>query len=124
MAWQESPGPSRSRHPGASVRRNGQLGFNSGAVTRYELDQFGFALLYYDEENRRIGVKLMEEKVPRSFTFVHRTGDAYISAQSFFEHFRIPLPQETTKYDLVKEGEMLVINLTAPRVGRNSRGEN
>ena len=41
----------RSTNPKAVIRKNGQMGFNSGAIGKYDLDIFKFVILYISINN-------------------------------------------------------------------------
>ena len=52
----------RGFKPKASLRRNGQIGFNQGAVRRFGLRDYRYGTLYFDRERRLVGIKLYKEE--------------------------------------------------------------
>jgi hypothetical protein len=105
--------------PRASIRSNGQLGFNHGCVKRFEMEKYTHAVLFFDPDSRRIGVKLTNDKEePGASTLITRGGNGTVSARSFLEYYRIT-PKKTTQYDISsdKASGFLVIE-----VGKDAEG--
>jgi len=102
--------------PRASLRSNGQLGFNHGCVKRFDMEKFSHVVLFYDADTKRIGVKLTNEKdEPGASTLTTRTGNGTVSARAFLEYYHLT-PKKTTQYDIEREDEsgMLVIGIAKP----------
>lgn len=72
-----------------SIRTNGTLGFNSGAVEKFGLRSYGYALLFYDKEKNLVGVKPTKSDEEGAHTLnVGKTG-AWIAARRFLDYFGI-----------------------------------
>jgi hypothetical protein len=113
MAFERFTDVGRVFRPRASLRSNGQLGFNHGCVKRFEMEKFTHAVLFYDADTNRIGVKLTNNKEePGAAALITRSGNGTISARSFLEYYRLT-PKKTTQYDIEFEDAsgMLVIGV-------------
>ena len=95
-------------------QRTGQIGFNSGSVNRFHVDQFRFAVLYFDSENQVIGVELTNTEQMGAIEIKKRTSNTYISGKNFLDKYGIDY-SESHKYPLEKEEgeEMLFVDLRA-----------
>src|SRR5712692_9828332 len=99
--------------PRASLRSNGQLGFNHGCVKRFEMAKFSHVVLFYDADTNRIGVKLTNEKEePGASALITRSGNGTVSARSFLEYYRLT-PKRTSQFDIERDKETgyLVIDI-------------
>jgi len=102
--------------PRASLRSNGQLGFNHGCVKRFEMERFSHVILFYDTDTKRIGVKLTNDKdEPGAATLITRSGNGTVSARSFMEYYHLT-PKKTTQYNIEHDQSsgMLVIEIGKP----------
>jgi hypothetical protein len=102
--------------PRASLRSNGQIGFNHGCVKRFDMAAFSHAVLFYDVETKRIGVKLTNDKdEPGASTLITRSGNGTLSARSFLEYYHLT-PKKTTQYDIERDSPsgLLVIGVARP----------
>jgi hypothetical protein len=55
-------GVRRHSKPRASIRKSGQLGFNQAARYRWDLDDYSWAQLYFDEKAKAIAVRFTRSK--------------------------------------------------------------
>jgi hypothetical protein len=102
--------------PRASLRSNGQLGFNHGCVKRFDMEKFSHVVLFYDADTNRIGVQLIQDKnEPGASTLITKGGNGTVSARSFFEYYKIK-PKKTTQYDIERDDAtgMLIIEVGKP----------
>lgn len=91
--------------PRASLRSNGQIGFNHGSVKRFDMEKFSHVVLFYDAETKRIGVKLTNDKdEPGASTLITRGGNGTVSARAFLEYYQIT-PKKTTPYDIERDAD-------------------
>jgi len=77
--------PGRGFRPRVSIRKQGQIGLNQGAVRRFNLESWRFVVLGYDRESEQIALKLtncQDERGAQRILF--KDGSASISARSFF----------------------------------------
>jgi len=99
--------------PRASLRSNGQIGFNHGCVKRFEMQKFSHAVLFYDTETKRIGVKLTNDKDEAGASaLITRSGNGTVSARAFLEYYHLT-PKTTTQYDIERDSAsgLLVIGV-------------
>jgi hypothetical protein len=108
---------SRIGTPRASIWTRGQIGFNQGAVTEYNLDSYTYAVLYYDKETKNVGFELINDAKAQGATklVVRKNAGISMSARSFLKTFKIDF-SETRQYNLSydKTTNMYVIDLNEP----------
>lgn len=116
FTFEKFPGAGRGYSPRASVRKNGQIGFNIGAIMHFGLAQYDKAVLHYDRENKVIGIQPITGDDATACSLIHRQGSSYIAAKSFFDWFRIPIGSETERYPLWRDdgSGMLILELAKP----------
>lgn len=103
----------RAFRPKVSIRSTGQIGFSHGCVTRHGLDKTPFAVLFYDRDTKRIGVKPMSDRnEDGALKLSVRGGSGSISARSFLDYYHIEY-DKTRSFDVTYDDEsgMLIINL-------------
>ena len=92
--------------PKASIRRQGQIGFNHGAVLRFKLDDWRYAKLGYDRETKEVIVRLVpdaeKDNAGVKSLAVQGTGGASLGAKSFFDYFGIDY-KETRSFDVAQQ---------------------
>lgn len=114
MGFEFFKGGGRGFRPRASIRKQGQIGLNQGAVRRFSLKEWQFVVLGYDRDTKRIGLKrAIDESTPGAQKLVIKSDSVSIAARSFLEYFDIPYQHKTRQFDVeMDESEqMLVINL-------------
>lgn len=88
----------RSYKPKVSIRQNGTIAFNSGAVKKFNLSTHKYVTLFFDRESRIIGIRPTETTEDGSHPLhLGRTG-ASVSATRFLTFFDV-LPEKTTRVD-------------------------
>lgn len=108
---------SRIDTPKVSIWTRGQIGFNQGAVKEYDLEGYKYAVLYYDEDSQRIGIKFIND--PKSEGVVklvnRKSAGISFSATAFLKNYKIDY-SETRQYTLIydKENEMFIFDLRKP----------
>ena len=115
MAFVRFTAKGRSFIPKVSIRSNGQIGLNNGAIEKYSIAHFRFAILFYDEESNKIGIKLTNEETDKGLNKIRiKDKTATIAAKSFLDFFSIPYAHKTRRFDVeYNEPEsMLIINLS------------
>jgi hypothetical protein len=114
MAFEKFTQTGQRFKPKISIWEGGQIGFNQGAMKRFNLDNFQYAVLYFDREKNRIGIKFMnDEKEEGSIKFNHRKTGGVISGKAFLDFYGIDYSKTRKNLDVVfdKENELYVINL-------------
>lgn len=125
----EDAGRGRGRPPGSdpmiSLRKSGSIGINQAAVEEYFADEDG-AVMYYDEEENRIGIEPVADKDAddAAYTVSKTDSGATVAAQAFLEEYDL-LPEITTQYDPEwDEDEGLVtVDLDNPKKTYGSEGD-
>jgi hypothetical protein len=118
MAFERFTEVGRVFRPRLSIRSNGQIGFNHGSVKRFDLQKWTHVVLFYDKENKKVGIKLTNDKTePGASTLVTRSGNGTVSARAFLEYYHL-LPKVTTQYDIELDDE---VNMLIVEVGKGSQ---
>lgn len=89
-----------------SIRKNGQIAFNSKSVQSFDVKSHKFAFLYYDKEKERIGIEMSNIKGRGARKITMLGGTALISGSAFLKHFNIAIAKAKKfepKYDAVKK---------------------
>jgi len=69
------------------------------------MEKFSHAVLFFDRDNKRVGVKLTNDKdEPGACTLITRGGNGTVSARSFLEYYSLT-PKKTTQYDIGSDSE-------------------
>ncbi len=91
---------SRGYTPKASIWSRGQIGFNQGAVEKFKIPDFDYAILFYDRDARKIGVSFTNDEKEEGATKISkRATGASISARAFLDFYEIE-HSKTKKYDI------------------------
>lgn len=103
----------RSFAPKATLSTHGTLSFNEGACTRFAIKDFEAVVLYFDPDERTIGIQLVASKTEEGARLLRkREMGADMSAKPFLDRWDI-LPRQTTSFPLKKDEEcgFLLIDL-------------
>lgn len=90
MAFERFVKSKRSFKPKITLRGNGQIGLNLGAVELYGLSSYQYAVLFFDPERNLIGIKLTNEKEDGAAKLNVRQSSAAISGKAFLNYYRVP----------------------------------
>jgi hypothetical protein len=97
--------------PKVSIWGKGQIGFNQGAVNKFNLNNFEYAVLFYDSENKKIGMKFTNDKENGIVKLVKRAGSGIsMSAKAFLDFYGIDYSEKkryTLSYD--KENDLYIL---------------
>lgn len=85
----------RAEEPRVSIRLKGKLGFNSAAIRQYKVLEYTYIILYYDKSLKTVGIEMTNDADAPGALYLCKPKicDAYVCAQSFFVHFKIPFTQ-------------------------------
>jgi hypothetical protein len=89
-----------------SIRKNGQIAFNSKSVQSFEVRNFKFAFLYFDKDKEKIGIELSNTKSRGARKITMLGGTALISGSAFLKHFNISVAKAKKfepKYDVSRK---------------------
>ncbi len=103
----------KSFRPKISIRTNGQIGFNAGAVKRFELAKWGYVVTYYNEDQKKMAIQLTNDgDANGAIRLVNRPNNVFFSGKSFLEFHDIKY-DETSSYDVewLKEENILIIDI-------------
>ncbi len=116
MAFERYVKSGRIYRPFASIWLRGQIGINQGAVERFKIKDYKLAVLFYDKEIERIGIRLTNDENEEGATTITqgKTG-VVISAVSFLDFYGID-HSDTRKYpiDYNENENLYVIDLKKP----------
>ena len=98
MAFEKFLENARSFQPRVSVRMNGSIAFNRGAVNRFSLRLFNHVLLFYDKGAQVVGIKPMESQEEGAHPLHPGGKGAWVSAKRFLDYYDIR-PRGTRSYD-------------------------
>lgn len=103
---------SKAKTPRLTVGQSGVLALNKAAVVQFELANIEYVELYYDVDNKIIGVKPVSEESDFRSTLRDRNAGMDVFAKLFFDHFNIDY-SETHRYAVAwdDEHEMLVAQI-------------
>lgn len=112
MSFERFVKTGKSYRPRISIRANGQFGFTSGAIEKFQLNQYKYAVLFYDKENSKIGIKLTNNEENGILKLQIRASNAFLSAKPFLDYYDID-HNKTKRYDALWDAdeEMVVISL-------------
>ena len=90
MAFERYVRDGRMYKPMVSIWARGQIGFNRGAIERYKIQDYRFAVLFFDRETQRIGIQLTNDEHGEGVTAVIKGKSCVIiSAASFLNNYNI-----------------------------------
>ena len=88
----------------ATIRRTGQIGFNSGAVNRYGIHDYAYAILYFDTKRRVVGIGLETGKSEGAIEIRKSNTNTYIRARNFCDRYGMDYT-ESHRYELKQDPE-------------------
>ncbi len=114
MGFEEFKGSGgRCYTPKISIRKVGQIGFNTSFVRRYLLEKYTFIILYYNKKTNQIAIEfkdamLIGDKI-EMIKLTKNKNNTFVAAKSFFDYHGIPITK-TEKYNFKwYENEKLVV---------------
>jgi len=99
-----------------TIRETGHIGFTTGAVNRFNIEEYSYCELYYDKESNKIGMKLLKEGELDSITkIIKKENNCYISSRPFFDYYGIPY-HPSQSFIAVEDDEsgLIIIDLKKP----------
>ena len=103
----------RSFKPKISIRTNGQIGFNAGAVKRFGIDKYEFVVAYFNENQKKIAIEFTNDsETDGAIKIVKRSNNFFFSGKSFLEFHEIDY-RKTIAYEVewMKEERIAIIDL-------------
>ena len=102
----------RAGVPKVVIRKNGQVGFNSAAVQKYDLDCFEYIIFYISDKRDRVAVQFTNnEKTDGIIKIQKRKGSFAFSARNFLSIYDIPW-SITENFDFIwnDSGKVAIFN--------------
>lgn len=119
MGFERYERSSDRRHdePLISIRASGSIGLNNAAVTTHFAD-CEWVELYYDDADRRVGIKPVECETSHAYSIQHGDAPSHgasIFAAGFLRDHQL-LPEDTTRYPPTwdEQAGLLAIDLDTP----------
>ena len=94
-----------------SIRKNGQIAFNSKSVQSFDVRNYKYAFLYFDKDREKIGIELSNTKGRGARKITMLGGTALISGSAFLKHFNISI-QKAKKFEPKFDTAKRMITLT------------
>jgi hypothetical protein len=77
----------RSFTPKVSIRANGQIGFNRGAVKRFNIAKYDYVTVYFNKKTDQIAIQFHnDEDQEGAIKIVKRENNYFFSGKSFLEY--------------------------------------
>lgn len=90
----------RSFKPKISIRKRGQIGFNNGAIKRFQIDKYDYVVLYYNKDNHKMAFNFTNsENDDGAIKIIKRKNNYFISGKSFFDYYELPY-EESQSFDV------------------------
>jgi hypothetical protein len=115
MSWERFTNIGRSVSPRVSIRGKVQIGLNTAAIIEFKLKDFRYTVLFFDNTNKRIGIKLTNDQSEEGACKLRVRDDkkgAHISAKSYIKKYNLgdlSIKSFEASYD--KESNMIVANV-------------
>lgn len=85
-----------------TIRKTGQIGFNSGAINSFKIRDYDYAVLYFDAEYRAVGIGLMQKCEDGAIPLKKGTANTYLRAKNFCDCYHIDY-SESRRYSLKRD---------------------
>ena len=89
---------------GITIRQTGQFGFNAGAINRFRINDFSFAVLYFDPRQRVVGIQLLREAAEGAIEIKKSESNTYVRAKNFCDRYEISY-EDSHRFELRKDEE-------------------
>ncbi len=90
MAFERFVLPGRGSTPKISINSNGQVVFNRGAFKKLGLEKFPAVVFFWDAEDKKIGIKLVESDQEDGACKLHIKGNfGVVSGSAFLNYYAI-----------------------------------
>lgn len=102
-----------------TIRRTGQIGFNTGALNRFQIKNANYAVLYFDAKSQAVGIELTDQVVPGAIEIKKSPANTYLRSKNFCDRFGIEYAS-SRRFELKKDLES---NLLYFELGRELESE-
>ena len=98
----------RGFKPKISIRKRGQIGFNNGAIKRFQIDKYEYVVLYYNKDTNKMAFNFTNsENDDGAIKIIKKKNNYFISGKSFFDYYDIPYG-ESQSFDVEWNPENLL----------------
>ena len=98
----------RGFKPKISIRKRGQIGFNNGAIKRFQIDKYEYVVLYYNKDTNKMAFNFTNsENDDGAIKIMKKKNNYFISGKSFFDYYDIPYG-ESQSFDVEWNQENLL----------------
>lgn len=115
MPFEKFTETGRSYQTKISIRGNGQIGFNLGSIQKFSVANHGYAVLYYDREQKRMGIQLTDDaREEGSKKLIVRRSSASIAAKAFLDYYEIEYGKKVRKFNAHYDAneKMIIVSLS------------
>lgn len=115
MAFEKFTKFGESFSPRISIRNNGQIGINKGAINRFGILDYSHLTIHFDKDNELIGVKLLNASEEGALPIVIRNDNLTLHAKSFLDCYGIDYSETRTfpvRWD--EANSMIILDLKKP----------
>lgn len=108
----------RSGVPKVSIRKNGQIAFNSAAIQKYDLDVYEYIVLYISDRKDRVAIQFTNnDKDSGKIKIQKRPGNFAFSARNFLSVNDITW-DKTENFDFIwnESGKVAIFSCGAQRI--------
>ena len=113
----------KSFNPKISIRLRGQIGFNTGAVNRFNLMKNQYVVMFYSKEQNKIAFRFSDNPdEDGAHKIVNKTSNYYFSGKIFMDYYGLPY-NRTKSYDVEwdEDSKIAIIDLSKGKSsGRNT----
>jgi len=113
MSFERFTKTGRSYKPKISIMSRGQMGFNKGAIKRFEIDKYEYAIIYFDKISNRIGFSFTSDCNEEGIIKMSKHSSVVtIAARSFLQYYDIN-HNKTRNYTINfdEKSKLYIINL-------------
>ena len=114
MSFEKFTETARSYRAKVSIRSNGTVGLNGGAVNKFDLEEYDWAVLFFDKERQLIGIKPTKNEKDEGTHKINRgkTG-AWVAARRFLDYYEIGTTK-TKRFDAAWDDKekMIVVQIS------------
>jgi hypothetical protein len=114
MPFEKFTETARSYRAKVSIRSNGTVGLNGGAVNKFGLEQYDWAVLFFDKQSNLVGIKPTKSEKEEGAHRINKgkTG-AWIAARRFLDYYEIGIVK-TKRFDAAwdEKEKMIVVQIS------------
>ncbi len=103
----------RTYIPKMSIRKRGQIGFNTGAIQRFGLDKYNYVVLFISKDRDKMAIKFTnDENEQGAIKIMKRPGNFAFPGKAFFDLYEIPY-DKTRSFDIewIEDEQVVLVKL-------------